>query len=434
MDPNYLQRLRINIRKKKKICALLGFLIINHYYESNLRRRTTWVKPWVARRKDQGCHHNLFLELQLEDPDKFRRCLRMSADIFEDLVTKVTPLIQRQDTHLRESISPAERLSVTLRHLATGESQESLSMNFRLGQSTISGIIKDTCRALKIVLQDDYLQMPDSEDAWEVVAQDFADRWNFPHCLGAMDGKHCRIDPPLQSGSLYYNYKETFSIVLLALVDAQLRYIYIDVGTNGRVSDKGVWNKCTFKNLLDRNKLKIPEPSPLPETDNDFPFVIVGDEGFTLSETVLIPFPKEQCSGNRDKRTFNYRVSRARRCSENAFGVMGSRFQIFRSPMRYDPDDARDIIIAICCLHNMLRTDVIGRAMYTPSSYIDVENEEAGHLCPGDWRNEQARGLVNFRNQGGYRHANRALALREMWCEYFNGVGAVPWQDRAVDH
>lgn len=180
-------------------------------------------------------------------------------------------------------------------------------MNFRLGQSTISGIIKDTCRALRIILQESYLKIPDSEDAWKVVAHDFADRWNFPHCLGAMDGKHCRIDPSLQSGSLYYNYKETFSIILLALVDAQLRFIYIDVGTNGRVCDKGVWNKSTFKSLLDKNKLKIPQPSPLPGTDNDFPYVIVGDEGFTLSEKVLIPFPMEQCSGKRNTRIFNYR-------------------------------------------------------------------------------------------------------------------------------
>lgn len=180
-------------------------------------------------------------------------------------------------------------------------------MNFRLGQSTISGIIKDTCRALRLILQEQYLKFPDSEDEWKVVAHDFEDMWNFPHCLGAMDGKHCRIDPPLRSGSLYHNYKETFSIVLLAVVDAQLRFIYIDVGTNGRVSDRGVWNKSTLKNLLDKNKLKIPQPSSLRNTDNDFPFVIVGDEGFTLSENVLIPFPKEQCSGKKNRRIFNYR-------------------------------------------------------------------------------------------------------------------------------
>lgn len=151
------------------------------------------------------------------------------------------------------------------------------------------------------------MKIPNSENEWKVVVHHFADKWNFPHCFGAMDGKHCRIDPPLKSGSLYYNYKETFSIVLLALVDAELRFIYIYVGTNGRVSDKGVWNKSTFKTLLERNELKIPQPSPLPGTEDNFPFIIVADEGFTLSEKVLILFPKEQCSGKKNRRIFNYR-------------------------------------------------------------------------------------------------------------------------------
>ncbi|XP_026831387.1 uncharacterized protein LOC113563656 [Ooceraea biroi] len=107
------------------MCAFFMFVILKHYYET-LPRRKIWIKPWVARRKEKGCHHNLFLELQLKDPNKFRRCLRMNTNIFENLVTKITPLIRRRDTHLRQSISPAERLSVTLRHLATGFLQLSI--------------------------------------------------------------------------------------------------------------------------------------------------------------------------------------------------------------------------------------------------------------------------------------------------------------------
>ncbi|XP_018299908.1 uncharacterized protein, partial [Mycetomoellerius zeteki] len=174
-------------------------------------------------------HYNLFTELLFEDPDRFRRCLRMNSTLFEDLLEKVTPFIKKQDTHLRQSISPAERLSLTLRHLATGESQESLRLTFRIGQSTISGIIKEVCTVIIHILREDYLRMPSCEDEWRVVANDFGHRWNFYNCLGAMDGKHFKIDPPLQSGSLYYNYKDSFSVVLLAVVDAQLRFIYVDI-------------------------------------------------------------------------------------------------------------------------------------------------------------------------------------------------------------
>ncbi|XP_011687031.1 PREDICTED: putative nuclease HARBI1 [Wasmannia auropunctata] len=249
-----------------------------------------------------------------------------------------------------------------------------------------------------------------------------------------MDEKHCVIDPPLQSGSMYYNYKGNYSVVLLALVDAQLRFIYVDVGTNGRVSDSGVWNKCSFKNHLDKDTLHIPPPAPLPGTQDNFPFVIIGDEGFTLSEKLLIPYLRPQCSGNIRRSIFNYRLSRARRCSENAFGVMAARFQIFRSAMRYDPDDASKIILSVCCLHNMLRSQSVGRLMYTPPSFLDGEDEISGQIRHGEWRSESAGGMINLTHQGGNRHPNQAIALtiRDKWCDYFNTVGAVSWQERMV--
>ncbi|XP_052126589.1 uncharacterized protein LOC127750078 [Frankliniella occidentalis] len=102
-----------------------------------------------------------------------------------------------------------------------------------------------------------------------------------------------------------------------------------------------------------------------------FPYVIVGDEGFTLSEKVMMPYPKDTCSNRLDRRIFNYRLSRARRCSENAFGVMGARFQIFRAPMRYDPDDARNLVMAVVCLHNYLRTHV---TTLNPSHALITDN------------------------------------------------------------
>ena len=413
----------------------------------------------------------------------------MSVDMFEDLLRKVTPHIQKQDTHLRQSIPAAERLSVTLRHLATGtncineilrklsfiikvalgslflifsgESQESLHLSFRLGQSTISGIVKETVKAIYKVLAPDYLKFPNTEEEWKAVAQDYETRWNFPNCLGALDGKHCRIDPPLQSGSMFRNYKDTFSIVLLALVDAQLRFIFVDIGTNGRASDRGIWNKSDLKKCLDNNTMSIPGPSRIHGTAQEFPYVILGDEGFTLSERLLIPYPKDALSNRRDRRIFNYRLvrlifcpetimmyeticantfyftvhrlSRGRRCSENAFGVLGARFQIFRAPMRYDPDDARDVVLATVCLHNYLRTHSVGRAMYTPPNMLDMEDEVGGTVQLGDYRNEPAHGMVRFVRQGGNRHTDAALALRDMWCAYFNTIGRVPGQEKMID-
>jgi len=70
-------------------------------------------------------------------------------------------------------------------------------------------------------------------------------------CCGAIDGKHVIIKAPPESGSLYYNYKESNSIVLMAVVDHKYCFSYIDVGCNGRVSDGGVFRNCSLYQALE---------------------------------------------------------------------------------------------------------------------------------------------------------------------------------------
>lgn len=84
------------------------------------------------------------------------------------------------------------------------------------------------------------------ESDWREIAEGFSTKWAFPHCLGAIDGKHDTIKAPADSGSLYYNNKGQFSIARLAVVDANYLFRVVDIGAYGKSSDGGSLSACAF--------------------------------------------------------------------------------------------------------------------------------------------------------------------------------------------
>ena len=103
-----------------------------------------------------------------------------------------------------------------------------MSFSYRIAKSTVSTIIRDTCNAIWEALQGTYLKAPKSQAEWKEIAKQFMDVWNFPHTVGAIDGKHVAIKCPLNSGSQYYNYKGFFSLALLAICDAHYCFTLVD--------------------------------------------------------------------------------------------------------------------------------------------------------------------------------------------------------------
>ena len=85
-----------------------------------IARRRRKPKEWIQKRPSQGAFHQWMQELRSTDKQSYKNFLRMDVAAFEDLLSKVGPLITYRDTHLRKAISPGERLAVTLRFLATG--------------------------------------------------------------------------------------------------------------------------------------------------------------------------------------------------------------------------------------------------------------------------------------------------------------------------
>jgi len=114
-----------------------------------------------------------------------------------------------------------------------------LAFTYRIGRSTVGGIVEEVCEALWKKLQPMVMPEP-NEEIWRASEKVFKEKLNFPHCVAAIDGKHFRIKAPPHRGAKFFNYKKYHYVVLLALVDANKRFLTVDVGQYGRVSDGNV--------------------------------------------------------------------------------------------------------------------------------------------------------------------------------------------------
>ncbi|XP_066600968.1 uncharacterized protein [Prorops nasuta] len=269
--------------------------------------------------------------------------------------------------------------------------------------------------------------LPTRANEWMNTANDFQNKWNYPHCLGAIDGKHIVIKSPDHSGSEFYNYKGTFSIVLLAVVDANYSFIYVDVGCQGRISDGGVFRNSSFFKKLFKNELHLPSDNTLPNKDEPIPYVFVGDDAFPLSNNLMKPYSGIHNKGSKE-RIFNYRLSRARRIVENAFGILSSVFRVLRKPILLSPHKTTNIVMCCTLLHNFLKRSETSRYFYAPNGTFD--SEENGELQSGSWRNNdnESTSMLPFRRVAR-RPGVEASNIRDRFANYFKTIDVLPWQN-----
>ena len=249
----------------------------------------------------------------------------MTPEFFEMIKTRLEPHLARQATNYRAAISVGEKLALTIRYLATGESCTSLSCQF----------LPEVCRAIQDEFTIEYLKCPTIPDEWKELEREFRIRWNVSHALGALDGKHVALKKPKNTGALYHNYKGFFSIVMLALVDGQYKFRWVDAGTAGSCSDAQIFNAPQLKRRIEDGRIGFPDPAPITQGGRDVPYFILADDAFALKTWLMKPYGRRMLT--REERIANYRISRGRRVVENAFGILVSRFRVMRNTIEVPP-------------------------------------------------------------------------------------------------
>lgn len=197
----------------------------------------------------------------------------------------------------------------------------------------------------------------------------------------------------------------------MAVVDADCNFIFIDCGAQGRVSDGGVFKNTTFSTLLERGLLNLPDDAAIEDANDTLvPYFFVGDDAFPLQRHIMKPYSRRNLT--HEEMVTNYRFSRARRTSENAFGILANVFRVFHTPIYLEPAKAARVVRTACVLHNFLRR----RNCYSNAQQCRQDDDVACELTSLQ---------VEPRNC-----AQSAKNVRDQLKAYFVTTGAVSWQDK----
>lgn len=214
----------------------------------------------------------------------------------------------------------------------------------------------------------------------------------------------------------------------MAICDANYCFSFVSVGSYGRDNDASIFNQTEFGRKFKNGEYDLPQASHVGQ--HHVPYVLLADDIFPLSNWLMKPY--RPCRGgvlSERERVFNYRLSRARRTIENAFGLLRARWRIFKGPIKAHPVTVDSVVKAAVCLHNYLMQ--VDTSRYCPHRFIDSE-DGTGAVIPGSWRSQVTAddNLQNIRGRAATgNHTADPKLIREKFTNVFNSdYGSLPWQ------
>lgn len=214
----------------------------------------------------------------------------------------------------------------------------------------------------------------------------------------------------------------------MAAADANLKFTFIDVGSPGADGDLNVFSRTEFGSKIMQGDEMLNLPPDATINGENVPFFYIGDDAFPLLKRLIKPYSTKRNNEpfTNDEKIFNYRLSRARRTIENAFGVLVMRWGCLRNEFQCNPDKVKVIVAACCALHNFLMKS---SNTYCTSRTID-HFDENGNLVEGDWRHYEQLENINYNMAG--RPQTEGKRIREILTHYFTNIDPLSYQfDRA---
>ncbi|KAH7984105.1 hypothetical protein HPB52_017076 [Rhipicephalus sanguineus] len=328
----------------------------------------------------------------------FKRAFRVTPGIFRYIVDTVRPLLERQNTNMREAIALDTRVAIGLYRLCSSAEERSIAEFFAVGRATVNEAYKELCEAVIETMENNLILLAlvdyryrlryinvgspgrchDSYVYQLSLLEDAVQGPLFRRPLLTISGTAvpplilCDQAFPLTANltTPFCHRAHSFSVVPMAIVESSCKYVLIDVGAESRLSDGGTFKNAEFGRAVTQETMDIPLVNA--------PCAFVGDEAFQLREDFVRPYPARQLDD--EKRVFNYRQSRARRYAENAFGITAAKWRISLRTISLHPDNVDYVIKAACVLHNFLST-------HNPETHTFADTEDSSrNVVPGQWR------------------------------------------------
>ncbi|XP_072858744.2 uncharacterized protein LOC110082590 isoform X5 [Pogona vitticeps] len=379
-----MRDLRLRRRRQR---AAMARVLLGASYRPNDRtvwsktQKTDWWDNLLAGQPDNG---------------EWIRYFRMSRAAVLDLVEKLRPVLQREDTNMRAAIPVDKRVALTLWKLATSDSYRSVANQFGVGVSTVSVIVMEVCEAIHDVLLKHVVQLGEAQ----AVMEGF-ERIGFPNCIGAVDETHIPILCSPHGTSAYINGKGLVSMVLQALVDSAGRFMDVYAGWSGGTQDSGLpWGSPLFE--------RMEKGAFGPQTTTEIEGVpvspvLLGGPACPLRPWLMKPYPE---ASSRARERFNALLSKCRMAVTYAFERLKGRWRCLLKRLDVAEKNVPLVIVACCILHNICESR--NEAMQ--------EGWQEGMDCadlPSAASESQAGSLPETEETG------EAHCIREAFCAFF---------------
>ena len=345
-------------RRLTVLLCLVGLLLLSRHQNNATER----VYPRSCRRLIRNCGWWDLVWNSYSD-ERFKKTFRVSKNTFNFILSRIRHDLERETVN-EDPISPECRLGICLYRLGRGDYYYTIAEMAGLGVSTVHSIVTQVCASIVENLWQECIteHMPESEDDFNRKMEDMNNRWQFPFCWAAIDGCHIPIKCPpggAEACKEYHNFKNFYSIVLMAMVDSRYRFIWGSCGFPGNSHDAVIFQSTGLWENIKKHGF-IPDIGQQ-VADVTVPPLIIGDSAFPFQPWLLKPYTNAVLTAK--QRYFNYRLSRARMITEGAYGQLKGRWRVLLRRNESGPHEAKTATLTCMVLHNICieKGDTISR-------------------------------------------------------------------------